>query len=57
MPYIGHIVYPIRITSKEYPLEMADALFSLQRCRNLTIDFPKRMSYIKNRHECRKLAK
>lgn len=26
-PYIGHIVYPIRITSKEYPLEMADALF------------------------------
>lgn len=27
MPYIGHIVYPIRITSKEYPQEMADALF------------------------------
>ncbi|EDP13546.1 hypothetical protein CLOBOL_06111 [Enterocloster bolteae ATCC BAA-613] len=45
-PYIGHIVYPIRITSKEYPLEMADALFSLQRCRNLTIDFPTQVSYI-----------
>lgn len=29
MPYIGHIVYLIRITSKEYPLEMADTLFLL----------------------------
>ena len=54
MPYIGHIVYQVCKAKKSIPRKWRILFFALQRYRNLTIDFPTQVSYIKNRHKCRK---